>query len=179
MVHAGPFAKYCRGQSSIIGDRLGLKLFDYHVTEAFRCRHRIREVLERQVPVQRAEPNVSVLTDRSSPQMHGGGPTVSPGVPIRRIHEGKRKAWWRKVATCSPSEAHPQVGESTRWCASPLCYRHGRGSEDDPQGRRGSGCPLRSGGALAKGGEGALELADAVLDAARTRSISATCIRWR
>jgi len=34
MVHAGPFANIAIGQSSIIGDRIGLKLFDYHVTES-------------------------------------------------------------------------------------------------------------------------------------------------
>jgi len=34
MVHAGPFANIAVGQSSIIGDRVGLKLFDYHVTES-------------------------------------------------------------------------------------------------------------------------------------------------
>ncbi|MCX5884441.1 MAG: formate--tetrahydrofolate ligase, partial [Proteobacteria bacterium] len=38
MVHAGPFANIAVGQSSIIGDRIGLKLFDYHVTESgFGC----------------------------------------------------------------------------------------------------------------------------------------------
>src|SRR4030066_363830 len=34
MVHAGPFANIAVGQSSIIADRLGLKMFDYHVTES-------------------------------------------------------------------------------------------------------------------------------------------------
>ena len=34
LVHAGPFANIAIGQSSVIGDRLGLKLFDYHVTES-------------------------------------------------------------------------------------------------------------------------------------------------
>jgi len=34
MVHAGPFANIAIGQSSIIGDRVGLKMFDYHVTES-------------------------------------------------------------------------------------------------------------------------------------------------
>ncbi|MEZ4577787.1 MAG: formate--tetrahydrofolate ligase [Desulfobacterales bacterium] len=33
-VHAGPFANIAVGQSSIIADRVGLKLFDYHVTES-------------------------------------------------------------------------------------------------------------------------------------------------
>jgi formyltetrahydrofolate synthetase len=40
-VHAGPFANIAVGQSSIIADRVGLKLFDYHVTESgFRRGHR-------------------------------------------------------------------------------------------------------------------------------------------
>ena len=33
-VHAGPFANIAIGQSSIIADRLGTKLADYHVTES-------------------------------------------------------------------------------------------------------------------------------------------------
>ena len=33
-VHAGPFANIAIGQSSIIADRIGLKLGDYHVTES-------------------------------------------------------------------------------------------------------------------------------------------------
>jgi formyltetrahydrofolate synthetase len=34
MVHAGPFANIAVGQSSIIADRMGLKMFDYHITES-------------------------------------------------------------------------------------------------------------------------------------------------
>ncbi|MBF0204159.1 MAG: formate--tetrahydrofolate ligase [Desulfamplus sp.] len=34
IVHAGPFANIAIGQSSIIADRIGLKLADYHVTES-------------------------------------------------------------------------------------------------------------------------------------------------
>jgi formyltetrahydrofolate synthetase len=33
-VHAGPFANIAIGQSSIIADRVGLKLADYHITES-------------------------------------------------------------------------------------------------------------------------------------------------
>src|SRR5512139_3001936 len=33
-VHAGPFANIAVGQSSIVADQIGLKLFDYHVTES-------------------------------------------------------------------------------------------------------------------------------------------------
>ena len=56
MVHAGPFANIAVGQSSIIADRVGLKLFDYHVTESgFAAGHRVREILECEVPVQRTQ----------------------------------------------------------------------------------------------------------------------------
>ena len=34
IVHAGPFANIAIGQSSVIADRIGLKLSDYHVTES-------------------------------------------------------------------------------------------------------------------------------------------------
>ena len=34
LIHAGPFANIAIGQSSVIADRLALKLFDYHVTES-------------------------------------------------------------------------------------------------------------------------------------------------
>ena len=33
-VHAGPFANIAIGQSSIIADRIGLKVADYHITES-------------------------------------------------------------------------------------------------------------------------------------------------
>lgn len=33
-VHAGPFANIAIGQSSVIADRIGLKLNEYHVTES-------------------------------------------------------------------------------------------------------------------------------------------------
>jgi formyltetrahydrofolate synthetase len=51
LVHAGPFANIAIGQSSIIGDRVALKLFDYHVTESgFAADIGLRKILERQVP---------------------------------------------------------------------------------------------------------------------------------
>ena len=34
LVHAGPFANIAVGKSSIIGDRVGMKMFEYHVTES-------------------------------------------------------------------------------------------------------------------------------------------------
>src|SRR3990172_1520883 len=84
MVHAGPFANIAVGQSSIIADRLGLKMFDYHVTESgFAADIGFEKFWNVKCRYSGLKPNVSVLvaTVRSL-KMHGGGPKVTPGVPL-------------------------------------------------------------------------------------------------
>ena len=84
LVHAGPFANIAIGQSSIIGDRLGLKLFDYHVTESgFAADIGFEKFWNVKARLSGHKPNVSVLvaTIRAL-KMHGGGPAVSPGKPL-------------------------------------------------------------------------------------------------
>jgi len=83
-IHAGPFANIAIGQSSIIGDRLGLKMFDYHVTESgFAADIGFEKFADVKCPLSGLKPDVSVLvaTIRSL-KMHGGGPQVTPGRPI-------------------------------------------------------------------------------------------------
>jgi len=84
LVHAGPFANIAIGQSSIIGDRLGLKLFDYHVTESgFAADIGFEKFWNVKARLSGLTPNVSVVvaTVRAL-KMHGGGPAVTPGKPI-------------------------------------------------------------------------------------------------
>ena len=84
LVHAGPFANIAIGQSSIIGDRLGLKLFDYHVTESgFAADIGFEKFWNVKCRLSGLRPDCSVLvaTIRAL-KMHGGGPEVSPGKPI-------------------------------------------------------------------------------------------------
>ena len=84
LVHAGPFANIAVGQSSIIGDRLGLKMFDYHITESgFAADIGFEKFWNVKCRLSGLTPHVSVLTTtiRAS-KMHGGGPTVAPGRPI-------------------------------------------------------------------------------------------------
>ena len=84
MVHAGPFANIAVGQSSIIADRLGLKMFDYHVTESgFASDIGFEKFWNVKCRFSGLKPNVSVLvaTVRSL-KMHGGGPKVTPGVAL-------------------------------------------------------------------------------------------------
>lgn len=84
MVHAGPFANIAVGQSSIIGDRLGLKLFDYHVTESgFGADIGFEKFWNVKCRLSGLTPNVAILvTTIRALKMHGGGPTVTPGLPL-------------------------------------------------------------------------------------------------
>ena len=84
LVHAGPFANIAIGQSSIIGDRMGLKMFDYHVTESgFAADIGFEKFWNVKCRLSGLKPHVSVLvaTIRAL-KMHGGGPLVVPGRPL-------------------------------------------------------------------------------------------------
>ena len=83
-VHAGPFANIAHGNSSIIADKIALKLADYVLTESgfgadigmekffnIKCRYSGR------VP----DAVVLVATVRAL-KMHGGGPKVTAGAPL-------------------------------------------------------------------------------------------------
>lgn len=83
-VHAGPFANIAIGQSSIIADRIGLKCFDYHVTESgFAADIGFEKFWNVKCRLSGLKPNVSILvaTVRAL-KMHGGGPAVVPGRPL-------------------------------------------------------------------------------------------------
>ncbi len=84
MVHAGPFANIAVGQSSIIADRIGLKLFDYHVTESgFGADIGFEKFWNVKCRYSGLKPHVSVLTTTiRALKMHGGGPKVVAGIPL-------------------------------------------------------------------------------------------------
>lgn len=83
-VHAGPFANIAIGQSSIIADRIGLKCFDYHITESgFAADIGFEKFWNVKCRLSGLKPSVSILvaTVRAL-KMHGGGPAVVPGRPL-------------------------------------------------------------------------------------------------
>ncbi|HID30672.1 MAG TPA: formate--tetrahydrofolate ligase, partial [Desulfobacterales bacterium] len=84
MVHAGPFGNIAVGQSSIIADRIGLKLFDYHVTESgFGADIGFEKFWNVKCRYSGLKPHVSVLTTTiRALKMHGGGPKVVAGLPL-------------------------------------------------------------------------------------------------
>ena len=83
-VHAGPFANIAHGNSSIIADRIALKLADYVVTESgFGADIGMEKFFDIKCRASGLIPSAVVLvaTVRAL-KMHGGGPTVKAGQPL-------------------------------------------------------------------------------------------------
>ena len=83
-VHAGPFANIAHGNSSIIADRIALKLADYVVTESgFGADIGMEKFFDIKCRTSGLIPQVVVLvaTVRAL-KMHGGGPKVVAGRPL-------------------------------------------------------------------------------------------------
>jgi formyltetrahydrofolate synthetase len=83
-VHAGPFANIAHGNSSILADQIALKLADYVVTESgFGADIGMEKFMDIKCRTSGLTPNVVVLvaTVRAL-KMHGGGPRVVAGKPL-------------------------------------------------------------------------------------------------
>ncbi len=94
-VHAGPFANIAIGQSSIIADRIGLKLSDYHVTESgFGADIGFEKFWNLKCRFSGLKPNCAVVvaTIRAL-KCHGGAPVPRPGLPMPKEYEGENVGW--------------------------------------------------------------------------------------
>ena len=84
MVHAGPFANIAHGNSSIVADKIALKLADYVITESgFAADLGMEKFFDIKCRYSGNIPNAVVLvaTVRAL-KMHGGGPKVVAGAPL-------------------------------------------------------------------------------------------------
>lgn len=173
MVHAGPFANIGVGQSSIIADRIGLKMFDYHVTESgFGADIGFEKFWNVKSRLSGLQPNVSVIvvTVRAL-KMHGGGPTVVPGRPIPEEYTKENLELVEKgignllhhVGIVQKSGIKPVVCINSFYTDTKdeiaLVKRYVE--------QAGARCAVSE--HWLKGGEGALELADAVVDASQEK----------
>jgi formate--tetrahydrofolate ligase len=171
MVHAGPFANIAVGQSSIIGDRVGLKLFDYHVTESgFAADIGFEKFWNVKCRCSGLQPNVSVLTTTvRSLKMHGGGPKVAAGLALPEEYTRENL---HLLDAGIPNMLH-HIGIIRKSGVNPVvCINRFTAdtAEELALVRKaaeaaGARCAVSS--HWAQGGEGALELADAVADACR------------
>lgn len=83
-VHAGPFANIAHGNSSILADKIALKLADYVVTESgFGADMGMEKFMNIKTRYSGLVPSVVVLVASvRALKMHGGGPKVVAGKPL-------------------------------------------------------------------------------------------------
>ncbi len=169
MVHAGPFANIAIGQSSIIGDRVGLKMFDYHVTESgFAADIGFEKFWNVKCRLSGLKPHVSVIvaTVRAL-KMHGGGPKVVPGRPIPEEYTTQNLELVEK-GFCNLEHMISLVKKSG---ITPVVCINSFYTDTEEEIKLVRKLVEQTGTRVAvsehwlKGGEGALELADAVIDA--------------
>ncbi|MBI5606080.1 MAG: formate--tetrahydrofolate ligase [Deltaproteobacteria bacterium] len=174
MVHAGPFANIAVGQSSIIADRVGLKLFDYHVTESgFAADIGFEKFWNVKSRYSGLKPHVSVLTTTiRALKMHGGGPKVVAGLALPEEYTKENVGLVEKgvanMVHCI--EIIRKSGMNPVVCINAF---HTDTKDEIATVRRaaekaGARCALST--HWADGGDGALELADAVIDACKDKS---------
>ncbi len=169
-VHAGPFANIAIGQSSIIADQLGLRLADYHVTESgFGADIGFEKFWNLKCRYSGNTPDavVIVATVRAL-KMHGGGPTVKPGKPLDPAYTEENVALVERG--CENLLAHIDIVKKSG-VRPVVCINSFQ--PDPPAEIAGARRGAHGAGALAavsdhwlRGGEGARELAEAVVQAA-------------
>jgi len=169
LVHAGPFANIAIGQSSVIGDRLALKMFDYHVTESgFAADIGFEKFADVKCRLSGLTPHVSVIvaTVRAL-KMHGGGPRVAPGVPLPDEYTTGNP---RLVEAGLPNLLH-HIGTVKKTGIVPVVCLNGFSSDTGEEIRIVRDAAEQAGARFAYsehwryGGDGARELAEVVRDA--------------
>ncbi|TVQ22886.1 MAG: formate--tetrahydrofolate ligase, partial [Spirochaetaceae bacterium] len=173
-VHAGPFANIAIGQSSIIADRLALKLSDYHVTESgFGADIGFEKFWNLKCRFSGLVPDAAVIvcTIRAL-KMHGGGPKVTPGFEPAPEYRESNPAMVEAglenlivhIETVKRSGIRPVV-----------CVNHFHTDTDDEiirvrRAAEAAGARVAVSTHWAEGGRGAVELAEAVVDACEQKS---------
>ncbi|NOY08484.1 MAG: formate--tetrahydrofolate ligase [Spirochaetes bacterium] len=174
LVHAGPFANIAIGQSSIIADRLGMKLGDYHVTESgFGVDIGFEKFWNLKCRNSKLKPDAAVIvcTVRAL-KMHGGGPSVVPGKPLDEAYTREHTKLVEKGI--QNLIAHIETVKKSGIPAV-VSINHFATDTDDEiniirKAAESAGARVALARHWAKGGDGAKELAEAVVDAADENS---------
>jgi len=168
-VHAGPFANIAIGQSSIIADRVALKLGDYVITESgFAADIGFEKFWNLKCRMSGLTPNCAVIvaTIRAL-KCHGGAPIPMPGQPLDPAYSQENVGWVEKgcenlihhIKTVKKAGINPVV-----------CINHFyTDTDNEVKAVRRLAEEAGARVALSKhwqyGGEGAVEFADAVVEA--------------
>lgn len=170
-VHAGPFANIAIGQSSIIADRIALKLGDYVVTESgFGADIGFEKFWNLKCRFSGLKPHAAVVvaTIRAL-KCHGGAPIPVPGKPMPEEYKGENVGWVEKG--CENLLHHIKTVKKAG--INPVVCINNFYTDTDNEIKAVKRLVEAAGARVAlskhwlKGGEGALELADAVMDACK------------
>jgi formyltetrahydrofolate synthetase len=173
-VHAGPFANIAVGQSSIIADRVALKLADYHVTESgFGADIGFEKFWNIKSRLSGLTPNCAVIvaTVRAL-KMHGGGPKVSPGKSLDPTYTSENLSLLEKgfANLLAHIETVKKAGINPVVCINSF-HTDTKAEVDLLRSlTRQAGARVALSEHWLKGGAGALELADAVIDACEEKT---------
>jgi formyltetrahydrofolate synthetase len=178
-VHAGPFANIAVGQSSIVADQIGLKLFDYHVTESgFGCDIGFEKFWDVKCRFSGLIPNVAVITTTVRGLKHHGvnaGALPCPaGIPLPKEYFTATPQTLAWLEDGLQNMVH-NINIVKKSGATPvICINrfHTDTDEEIKMVRRaaeeaGVRAPVSQ--HWRYGGDGALEFADAVLDACKEK----------
>ena len=174
LVHAGPFANIAVGQSSIIGDRVGLKLCDYHVTESgFGADIGFEKFWNVKCRYSGMRPDASVLTATiRALKMHGNGPKVTPGVPLPEEYT-KENLKLLEAGLCNMIHhigIVKKAGVTPVVCINKFHTDTKAELEMVKKAAEAAGARAAISEQWARGGEGAVELAEAVIEACNEKS---------
>ena len=169
LVHAGPFANIAIGQSSIIADQVGLKLADYHITESgFGADIGFEKFWNLKCRFSGMKPDAAVVvaTIRAL-KCHGGAPVPVPGKPMPEEYSGENVGWVEKG--CENLIHH--INNVRKAGISPVVCINSFYTDTKDEIKKVRELAEAAGAKVAvsqhwlKGGDGALEFADAVVEA--------------
>jgi formate--tetrahydrofolate ligase len=169
LVHAGPFANIAIGQNSVIADMLGIRMGEYLITESgFAADIGFEKFWNLKCRYSGLKPDavVIVATVRAL-KMHGGGPVVKPGKPLDKAYTEEELTLLE--AGCENLIAHIDIVRKSG--ATPVVCINGFYTDTQAEHdlvrriaeKHGARCAVSE--HWEKGGEGAIELAEAVVEA--------------
>lgn len=174
IVHAGPFANIAIGQSSVIADKVGLKLADYHVTESgFGADIGFEKFWNLKCRFSGLKPDCAVVvaTIRAL-KCHGGAPVPVPGKPMPEEYNQENVEWVAKG--CANLIHH--IRNVRKAGISPVVCINAFYTDTDAEIAKVRELSEAEGAKVAlsrhweKGGDGAIEFAEAVIAACEEKS---------
>lgn len=183
LAHTGPFGNIALGQSSVIADLVGLKLSDIHLTESgFAADMGFEKFWNLKCRYSGLRPDCAVVvaTIRAL-KNHGGAPAPMPGQPLP---EAYARSAVDLVEAGLPNLLHHLALVKKAGIPAVVCVNKFHTDSREELEAVSKAC-MAAGARVAvsshweKGGEGALDLADAVLDACNEPASFKPLYDWR